>query len=165
MDVIISGQITAVLPAQQGVSQRTGQPWVSQEYVLCHEPGQYPKSVCFRVFGEDKIKQMNIQMGETLTAHLNIDAKQGQKGYFNSIDCWKVERQQMGGYQQQPYPQPAPVAYPQTGQAPFPPQPTTAPQPSPFPPQPAGATGPATAAPTQTVAQPQGGQLPFPPAQ
>ena len=56
-----SGQITAILPAQQGVSQRTGQPWVSQEFVLCHEPGQYPRSVCFRVFGQEKIQQMNIQ--------------------------------------------------------------------------------------------------------
>ena len=120
-EIVLSGQITAVLPAQQGVSQRTGQPWVSQEYVLCHEPGQYPKSVCFRVFGQDKIQQMNIQMGETLTVHLNIDAKQGQRGYFNSIDCWKVERadQQQAvpqGQYQQPAPQPAP------GAAPFPPQ-------------------------------------------
>ena len=137
MDVIISGQITAILPAQQGVSQRTGQPWMSQEFVLCHEPGQYPRSVCFRVFGQDKIQQMNIQMGETLTVHLNIDAKQGQKGYFNTIDCWKVERQvQQQAVPQQPqYQQPVqqqfppqvnaqgqPVQQPMPGQAPFPPQ-------------------------------------------
>ena len=131
MDVILSGQITAVLPVQQGVSQRTGQPWVSQEYVLCHEPGQYPKSVCFRVFGEDKIKQMNIQMGEQLSVHLNIDCKQGQKGYFNSIDCWKADRagQQMtqGQQVQNPYPpqgqQYAQNPYPQGQvQNPYPPQ-------------------------------------------
>jgi len=164
MDVIISGQITAILPAQQGVSQRTGQPWVSQEYVLCHEPGQYPKSVCFRVFGQDKIQQMNIQMGETLTAHLNIDCRQGQKGYFNSIDCWKVERAGQPQYQQTQYQQPVqqqfppqvnaqgqPVQQPMTGAAPFPPQQPVA---SPFPPQPAGVNQPV-----------QGQQLPFPPAQ
>ena len=33
MDVIISGQITAILPAQQGVSQRTGQPQYQQQPV------------------------------------------------------------------------------------------------------------------------------------
>lgn len=136
MDVIISGQITAILPVQQGVSQRTGQPWVSQEYVLCHEPGQYPRSVCFRVFGQDKIQQMNIQMGEQLTVHLNIDCRQGQKGYFNSIDCWKVERAGQQQMTQQPqYQQPVqqqfppqvnaqgqPVQQPAPGTAPFPPQ-------------------------------------------
>ena len=137
MDVIISGQVTAILPVQQGVSQRNGQPWMSQEYVLCHEPGQYPRSVCFKIFGEEKIRQANIQMGEQLTIHLYIDCRQGQKGYFNSLDCWKVERPQLQQPQYAPQPQ-----YQQQGkqaQAPFPTQ--------------------------QPVQQPQGQQLPFPPAQ
>ena len=138
MDVIISGQITAILPVQQGVSQRTGQPWVSQEYVLCHEPGQYPRSVCFRVFGQDKIQQMNIQMGEQLSVHLNIDCRQGQKGYFNSIDCWKVERAGQQQVAQQPQYQQAPV------QQQFPPQ--------------VNAQG-------QPVQQPAPGTAPFPPQQ
>lgn len=136
-EIVLSGQITAILPAQQGVSQRTGQPWVSQEYVLCHEPGQYPRSVCFRVFGQDKIQQMNIQMGEQLTVHLNIDCRQGQKGYFNSIDAWKVERQGQQQAVQQPQYQPAPQPAP--GAAPFPPQ-----QPAP-----------------QQTQQSQDGKLPF----
>ena len=150
-EIVLSGQITAILPAQQGVSQRTGQPWVSQEFVLCHEPGQYPRSVCFRVFGQDKIQQMNIQMGEQLTVHLNIDCRQGQKGYFNSIDCWKVERQGQQQVAQQPQYQQAPV------QQQFPPQvnaqgqPVQQPAPgaAPFPPQ------------QPAPQQGQGGKLPF----
>ena len=138
-EITLSGQITAILPVQQGVSQRTGQPWMSQEYVLCHEPGQYPKSVCFRVFGQDKIQQMNIQMGEQLSVHLNISCQQSQRGgYFNSIDCWKVERAgqqqvQQPQYQQQMPPQQTQfppqvnqqgqsVQQPMPGAAPFPPQ-------------------------------------------
>ena len=146
MDVVLNGQVTAILPVQQGVSQKSGQPWMSQEYVLCHEPGQYPRSICFRIFGEDKIKRMNIQMGEYITVHLNIDARQGQKGYFNTVDCWNVERagQQMQQGSQQ-MPQQA---------APFPPQVNAQGQPvqTPFTPQ-------------QPAAQPQQGGLPFPPAQ
>ena len=151
MDVVMSGVISQILPAQQGVSQRTGQPWVSQEYVLCHEQGQYPRFVCFRVFGQDKIQQMNIQLNEQLTIHLNIDAKQGQKGFFNSIDCWKVERQ----YAQQPVQQPQYAPQPQTQ---FPPQ-----QPVAQPQQPVAAPFP----PQQPAAQPQPqqGSLPFPPQQ
>ena len=30
----LTGKIIAVLPAAQGVSQRTGNPWMSQEYVI-----------------------------------------------------------------------------------------------------------------------------------
>ena len=158
-EVVLSGQITAILPAQQGVSQRTGQPWVSQEYVLCHEPGQYPRSVCFRVFGQDKIQQMNIQMGESLTVHLNIDAKQGQKGYFNTIDCWKVERQvQQQAVPQQPqYQQPVQQQFPPQVNAQGQPVQQPAPGAAPFPPQ--------QPAPQQTQHAPQGqpqqGGLPF----
>lgn len=131
MDIIVSGIITAVLPAQQGVSQRTGQPWMSQDYLLCHEQGQYPKSICFKVFGSDKIQQLAIQQGEQLTVHLSIDCKQGQKGYFNDISCWKVERAgqqqvQQPQYQQQQQYQQQPMGQQQMPQgqvqSPFPPQ-------------------------------------------
>ena len=57
------GTIIAVLPAQSGVSQRTGNPWMSQDYVL-EVPGQYPRRCTFRIFGEDRIKQFAIQQGE-----------------------------------------------------------------------------------------------------
>lgn len=140
MDIVFSGQVTAVLPMQQGVSQRTGQPWYSQSYLLCYEQGQYPKNVTFSVFGSEKIQQFAIKQGEQLTAHLNIEAKQGQKGYFNDVTCWKVERpgqvqQPMQGYQQQ---------------APFPQQGQPMQQQNPFP---------------QQQVQGQQMQVPFPPAQ
>jgi len=53
----LTGTIIAVLPAQSGVSARTGNPWMSQEYVI-EVPGMYPKRMCFRIFGEDRIKQL-----------------------------------------------------------------------------------------------------------
>ena len=30
----VEGKISVVMPAQSGVSQRTGNPWMSQEYVV-----------------------------------------------------------------------------------------------------------------------------------
>lgn len=138
MDFVVSGVITQVMQPQSGVSQRSGQPWQSQEFVLTYEQGQYPKSLCFRVFGSDKLQQFAIQQNEMITAHLNITCQQSRNGgYFNSIDCWKVERQvQQQAVPQQPqYQQPVqqqfppqvnaqgqPVQQPMPGQAPFPPQ-------------------------------------------
>ena len=57
----LTGKVIAILPANSGVSQRTGNPWMSQEYVI-EVPGQYPRKCMFRIFGEDRIKQFNIQM-------------------------------------------------------------------------------------------------------
>ena len=101
----LSGKIIAVLPAREGVS-RTGNPWKTQEYVLeTHD--QYPRKMCFDVFGEDKINQFNIQVGEELTVSFDIDAREWQGRWFNSIRAWKVERagaQQPAPAQDVPFP-------------------------------------------------------------
>ena len=87
----ITGKIIAVLPAQSGVSQRTGNPWKSQEYVIeTHET--YPKKCCFKIFGEDKIKQMNIQLGEEMTVSFDIDSHEYQGRWFNDIRAWAINR-------------------------------------------------------------------------
>ena len=86
----LSGKIIAVLPAREGVS-RSGNPWNTQEYVLeTHD--QYPRKMCFNLFGADKIEQFNIQLGEELTVSFDIDCRQWQDRWFNDIRAWKVER-------------------------------------------------------------------------
>lgn len=85
-----TGKIIAILPQRGGVS-KSGNEWKVQEYVI-EDHGQYPRRMCFDVFGADKIEQFNIQMGEELTVSFDIDARQWQDRWFNSIRAWKVER-------------------------------------------------------------------------
>jgi hypothetical protein len=87
----VTGKIIAVLPANSGVSQRTGNPWMSQEYVI-EVPGQYPRKCMFRLFGEDRIKQFNIQMGEELTVSFDIDAHEYNGRWFNEIRAFNIQR-------------------------------------------------------------------------
>ena len=122
----LTGKIIAVLPANSGVSSRTGNSWMSQEYVI-EVPGQYPRKCMFRIFGEDRIKQFNIQNGEDVTVSFDIDAHEYNGRWFNEIRAYNVTR---GA---------APMAAaPQA--TPFPPQQAAAPQATPFPPaqEPAG---------------------------
>lgn len=110
----LTGRIIAVLPANSGVSARTGNPWMSQEYVI-EVPGQYPRKCVFRLFGEDRIKQFNIQMGEDVTVSFDIDAHEYNGRWFNEIRAYNVARGAA-----------APVA---AAQSPFPPQQDAAPFP------------------------------------
>ena len=87
----LTGKIIAVLPASSGVSQRTGNSWMSQDYVI-EVPGQYPKKCVFRVFGEDRIKQFNIQMGEDVTVSFDIDAHEFNGRWFNDVRAFNVVR-------------------------------------------------------------------------
>ena len=120
----ITGKIIAVLPPKQGVSQSTGNAWMCQDYVL-ETQEMYPKKVCFNVFGADKIQEMNIQLGETLTVSLEINASEYQGKWYNQVRGWKVVRVSVQGQQQaQVPPQGCQVVYPdrQPAQAPAQPQ-------------------------------------------
>ncbi|KAA6350814.1 hypothetical protein EZS27_001802 [termite gut metagenome] len=86
----LTGKIIAILQPRGGVS-KSGNEWKTQEYVI-ETSEQYPKKMCFEVFGTEKIQQFNIQQGEELTVSFDIDARQWQDRWFNSIRAWKVER-------------------------------------------------------------------------
>ena len=116
----LTGKIIAIFPAQGGVSQRTGNPWKSQDYVI-ETQEIYPKKCCFSVFGDEKIQQMNIQLGETLTVSLDINANEYQGKWYNQVRAWKVER--MAQAQQANAAQGCQPYYPNQQSAQAPPQP------------------------------------------
>lgn len=86
----VEGKIIVASEPRGGVS-KAGNNWKVQEYVL-ETIEQYPKKIAFEVFGEDKIRQFNIQVGESLKVSFDIDARQWQDRWFNSVRAWKVER-------------------------------------------------------------------------
>lgn len=85
----MTGVVIAILPECSGTSQR-GE-WKSQSFVI-ETQEQYPKHLCFEVFGADRITQFNIKCGETITVQFDIDARQYQDRWFNSIKAWNVIR-------------------------------------------------------------------------
>ena len=109
-----SGKIIAILQPKSGVAKATGNEWKAQEFVI-ENSDQYPKKMCFEVFGVDKIEQFAIQMGEELNVSFDIDARQWQDRWFNSIRAWKVERVAAGAPVDSgaPVPPPAPTAAPE----------------------------------------------------
>ena len=106
----LAGKVIAVLEARSGQSKTTGSTWMTQEYVIeTHE--EFPHRMCFNVFGEDKIKLFNIQVGEELNVSFDVNAREWQGRWFNDLRAWKVERVQTNPSD----PQPAPAeAAPQT---------------------------------------------------
>ena len=107
MNVKFTGKIIAVGQVQMGTSQN-GTQWSSCEYTIEEMNEQYPSRAVIQVYGSDKLQQFNIQLGEIITAHIGLKARQSKEGrWFNQLDCWKVERpngqiaqdpQQQGGY-------------------------------------------------------------------
>ncbi len=89
----LTGRIIVVQEAKNGTSSKTGNPWMMQEYVI-EVPGQYPRHCAFTVFGEDRIKQLNIQMGEDITVQFDIDAREYNGKWYNDFRAYNVIRGQ-----------------------------------------------------------------------
>lgn len=86
----VEGVIIKEYPAKEGVSQRTGNAWKSQEFVI-QTKDQYPRACLFRVFGADKLEQFNIHQGDTVHVWLDINARPWQDRYFNDINAFRVD--------------------------------------------------------------------------
>ena len=111
MNVKFTGKIIAAGQVQMGTSQN-GTQWSSCEYTIEELNEQYHSRAVIQVYGSDKLQQFNIQLGEIITAHIGLKARQSKEGrWFNKLDCWRVERpnvqpqgqvsqnpQQQGGY-------------------------------------------------------------------
>lgn len=87
----LTGKIIAVLPERGGTSSRTGSEWKVGSYVL-ETMDQYPRKMVFDVFGADRIAQFGIQAGEIMTVSFDIDAREYNGRWFNSIRAFRVDR-------------------------------------------------------------------------
>lgn len=108
----LQGKIIAALPPRSGVSAN-GTQWQVNTYVI-ETAGDYPRKMAFEVFGADKVEKFNIQLNEELVVSFDIDAREYQGRWFNSIRAWKVERPNAGQAMQ-------PTAQPSAFAGPFPP--------------------------------------------
>lgn len=84
----IKGRIIAVMPVKTGA--KDGKAWASQDFVI-ETMEQYPKRCVFNVFGEDKLKQFNIQQGGEYLVKFDINAREYNGRWYNDARAWKVE--------------------------------------------------------------------------
>lgn len=88
----LTGKIIVVGEPRKGVSQRTGNPWMVQEFVL-ETQEQFPRKCMFTIFGEDRLHDYHLQLGEEVTITFDIDAREYNGRWYNDIRVWKVSRE------------------------------------------------------------------------
>ena len=90
----LTGKIIAIMETISGPTAHTGHRYMSQDYVL-KVPGIFPRHCKFSIFGEDRIKQFNIHVGEELTVQFNIEAKEYNGKWYNDIRAYNIIRTPM----------------------------------------------------------------------
>lgn len=106
----ITGIITHALEPRTGVS-KAGKQWFSQDFRIEEQGNRFNQSMLFSVFGEDKVRQFNMKVGDVVTVEFDIDAHEYQGRYYNSVTAFNVIHQQQTAPSQQvtaPQSQPAP---------------------------------------------------------
>ncbi len=106
----ITGKCIATLAIESGTS-KSGNAWQKQNFVI-ETAGQYPKKVCFQLFG-DKVNDCP-NVGEEVKVSFDPESREWNGKWFTQLNAWKVERQQTAqpAPQQPAYMQPVPAAPP-----------------------------------------------------
>lgn len=87
----IAGKITRILPIQSGTSQR-GNEWKKQEFILEYLSGNYPNSVAFTLFGERRIAENPIQVGQEVTVSFDIESREYGERWYTNCNAWRIEQ-------------------------------------------------------------------------
>ena len=104
MEIKVVGTIEKLMPIQKGVSS-TGREWVRQDIVMSMANGQFVKHLAATVMGQERIDNFNLHVGDNIVAYLDIDAREYNSRWYNSINIWRVERVGSNGNQSQSHQQ------------------------------------------------------------
>ena len=87
--------LKARVDSSTGISQRTGKPWRTDEY-LAVIPGQFEKKIKFEVRGVERCQQWEQffagmpDKNAPVLVKFEIDAREHEGRWFNSIQAWDI---------------------------------------------------------------------------
>lgn len=84
----LQGIIVKKLDKQSGASANGG--WQKREFIIS-VGDKYPKQVCLSVWGERCDELENIQIGDTVTAELEISSREYNGRWYTEVRVWKFQ--------------------------------------------------------------------------
>lgn len=93
----IQGRVIEVMPIQSGVGKNSGREWSSQEFIIEYNQNtQYPRNACLRIFGSDRISEINIQNGEYVSVMFDVESSKYMDRWYTRLNAYRVTRVQPG---------------------------------------------------------------------
>lgn len=85
----LEGKIAQKMAAQSGQSARGS--WARQDFVVEYMDGNFPSSVCFSAWGEDKVNDLaRYQVGDKVRVSFNIKGREYNGRWYNDLRVWKL---------------------------------------------------------------------------
>jgi len=84
----VTGQLKQILYPENGTS-KAGKEWSKQDFVIETED-QYPKLICFTLFGDKTDLISNVKLGDNIDVSFNLESREYNGKYFHNVNAWKV---------------------------------------------------------------------------
>lgn len=91
MALSVKGKLLKILNKESGVS-RAGNAWEKQEFVI-ETNDQYPKKVCFTLFGDKVSLISGVPEGEEVEVSFDVESREFNGKYYHNLNAWKIDRQ------------------------------------------------------------------------
>lgn len=85
------GRIVQVMAIRQGTSQRTGEMWQAQDFLL-EIDGRYSRKVRFSLWGVEKVSKACLKVGDYVTVKAEVEAHETKGEWYNDIRVYDIER-------------------------------------------------------------------------
>ncbi len=100
MSLAVKGKIQQILKPQSGTSQ-AGKEWNKQEFVIETEE-QYPRKVCFTLFGEKTSLINGLSVGDEVEVSFNLESREYNGRWFHNVNAWKIDKPSVGNISEPP---------------------------------------------------------------
>tara|TARA_R110000744_G_scaffold17850_1_gene48094 strand:+ start:2256 stop:2624 length:369 start_codon:yes stop_codon:yes gene_type:complete len=86
-----TGTIKVINELESGVSKSSGKSWKKISFVIETE-GDYPKTVCFGIFGEEKVDNFVKfnKIGQRVDVSFDVESREYKGKYYTDLNAWKV---------------------------------------------------------------------------
>jgi len=84
----IKGTLIKKLAIQTGEGKKGT--WQKQEFII-ETIGEYPKKVCFNLFGKKVELIKNLEIGASINVHFNINSREFNDKWYTQAEAWKVD--------------------------------------------------------------------------
>ena len=86
----IKGQVVAILPLESGIT-KAGKDWQKLTIVIEFNEGNYQKKLALSATKSELIQTLqNLKQGDSITASINLESREFNGKWFNSVNVWKV---------------------------------------------------------------------------
>jgi hypothetical protein len=90
MSLKVKGVVLEVLKPESGTS-KAGKEWSKQEFVIETAEDQYPKKICFTLFGDKTSLIQGLEAQQEVDVSFNLESREYNGRWFHNINAWKIE--------------------------------------------------------------------------